>query len=72
MAKVTKVKAVMKRSELGYTASSNYIPFELTDENGIIIRTLIMTRKDVNDLGWPVEVTVTIESGNKLREGTNG
>lgn len=66
MVTVPKVKAVLKRSELGYTAYSNYIPFELTDNKGVVIRTLIMSRKDVNDLGWPEEITVTIERGNKL------
>jgi len=71
MAAVTKILAVMQRSALSYTAFSNYIPFELTDERGVVIRTLIMSRKDVNDLGWPKEITVTIESSNTLNNGRN-
>lgn len=69
MARATKLKAVLRRSELGYTAYSNYIPFELTDDKGVVIRTLIMSRSDVNVLGWPEEITVTIESGNTLNNG---
>lgn len=68
MVTTKKSVAVFKRSEFGYTAHANFIPFEMTDDVGMITRTVIMSRKDTNDLGWPEEITVTIEPGDKLNE----
>jgi hypothetical protein len=66
---ITKTVCVMKRSEFGYTAHANYIPFEMTeDDTGAITRTLVMARRDVNDLGWPEEITVTIVPGDTLNK----
>lgn len=67
MPEITKTVAVLKRSQFGYTDYANFIPFEMTeDDNGTIVRTLVMARKDVDELGWPEEITVTIEPGDKL------
>lgn len=58
---------VLKRSELGYTAYANFIPYELVEEDtGMIVRTVILTRKDVDDLGWPDEITVTIQPDDQI------
>lgn len=67
MAEITKNQAVFKRSQFGYTDFSNFIPFEFANEDtGVIDRTVVLARKDVNDLGWPEEITVTIEPGDTL------
>lgn len=62
---VTKTIAVLKRSEFGYTAYANFIPFEM-EIDGMVSRTLVMARKDVDALGWPEEITVTVEPGNTI------
>lgn len=67
MLEITKTAAVFKRSEFGYTAHSNFIPFEFTNvDTGAIDRTVILPRKEVDNLGWPDQITVTIEVGNTL------
>lgn len=69
MSNVTKTVAVFKRSQYGYTDYANFIPFDLSDDDsGMVRRTVVMARKDVDDLGWPDEITVTIEPGDKLNE----
>lgn len=65
--RVTKSVAILKRSPYGYTDYANFIPFEMIeDDHGTVVRTLVMARKDVDDLGWPEEITVTIQAGDKL------
>lgn len=68
MAEITKVAAVLKRSRLGYTDFANFIPFEGIDANGVIVQTVVLARKDVDEMGWPEKITVTIEPGDTLNE----
>lgn len=70
MPEIMKKTAVLKRSEFGYTSYANFIPFEYADTGtGLISRTVVLARKDVDELGWPEEITVTIEAGNSLPSG---
>lgn len=66
---ITKTVAVFTRSEFGYTSYANFIPFELAEEDtGMVTRTVVLARRDVDDMGWPEKITVTIEPGDKLNE----
>lgn len=66
---IKKREEILDRSEFGYTAYANFIPFEM-QVDGVITCTLVMARKDVDALGWPEKITVTIEPGNKLTSRT--
>lgn len=66
-AEITKTQFVLKRSQFGYTDYANFIPFDAqNEETGVVDRTVVLARRIVDDLGWPEEITVTVEPGDTL------
>lgn len=63
---LTKTRTVMKHIPSLDEDAKNCVTFIVADDDGLIIRTVILDYQDYIDLGAPQQITVTIEPEDTL------